>query len=107
MRAMGDKIRSKLVATSAGCFTIPGFEGEISSTAAALDRAKEIGYPIMLKASAGGGGKGMRVVRGPDQMEEAFHLSRAEARSSFGDERMLLERYVENPHHIEIQVSAS
>eukprot|EP01041_Mallomonas_annulata_P008368 gene8368-17238_t len=106
MRAMGDKINSKLVASTAGCFTIPGFQGEVCTSAEAASRAAEVGYPVMLKASAGGGGKGMRVVLRPEELEEAFRLCGAEAGASFGDQRLLIERFVEDPHHIEIQVLA-
>lgn len=106
MDAMGDKIHSKKVAKDANCFIIPGFDGEVKSEDDAVRIAKEVGFPIMIKASAGGGGKGMRVAYNEEQTREGYRLSKAEAASSFGDDRMLLERFIENPHHIEIQVVA-
>ncbi len=106
MNAMGDKINSKKIVKAAGCYTIPGFEGEVESEDAAVKLANEVGYPVMIKASAGGGGKGMRVAYNDAEVREGFRLSKAEALSSFGDDRMLIERFIENPHHIEIQVLA-
>jgi propionyl-CoA carboxylase alpha chain len=106
MLAMGDKINSKRIAKEAGCFVIPGFEGEVPDEDAAARLAADVGYPVMIKASAGGGGKGMRVARSEAEVREGFRLSQAEARSSFGDDRMLIERFIEDPHHIEIQVLA-
>jgi propionyl-CoA carboxylase alpha chain len=106
MNAMGDKINSKKIAKQAGCFVIPGFEGEVESEERAVELAREVGYPVMIKASAGGGGKGMRVAYNDNEVREGFRLSKAEALSSFGDDRMLIERFIENPHHIEIQVLA-
>jgi len=93
MDAMGDKINSKKIAKDAGCYVIPGFEGEVDSEEKAVSLAKDIGYPVMIKASAGGGGKGMRVAYDADQLREGFRLSKAEALSSFGDDRMLIERF--------------
>lgn len=106
MNAMGDKINSKKIAKDAGCFTIPGFQGEVMDEAHAVTIANEVGYPVMIKASAGGGGKGMRVAYTDTEVVEGFRLSKAEALSSFGDDRMLIERFIEDPHHIEIQVLA-
>lgn len=106
MNAMGDKINSKKVAKAANCFIIPGFEGEVEDEAMAVKLANDVGYPVMIKASAGGGGKGMRVAYTDAEVREGFRMSKAEARSSFGDDRMLIERYIEDPHHIEIQVIA-
>lgn len=106
MNAMGDKINSKKIAKAAGCFVIPGFEGEVDTEDIAVKLAKEVGYPVMIKASAGGGGKGMRVAYNDAELREGFRLSKAEALSSFGDDRMLIERFIEDPHHIEIQVVA-
>lgn len=106
MLSMGDKISSKVIAKEAGCFVIPGYEGEVESEDDAARLAQEVGYPVMIKASAGGGGKGMRVAFNDTEVREGFRLSKAEAMSSFGDDRMLIERFVENPHHIEIQVLA-
>ena len=104
--AMGDKIQSKLIAEEAGVSTIPGSGGEVSSASEAAAAARDIGYPVMLKASAGGGGKGMRVARSEAELSEGFELSRQEALRSFGDGRMLVEKFIEEPHHIEIQVLA-
>lgn len=102
--AMGDKIESKKLAQKAGVSTVPGHLEAIKDVAKALRIAREIGYPIMLKASAGGGGKGMRIARTDSQVEEGFVSASNEARSAFGDERVFIERYIEEPRHIEIQV---
>lgn len=106
MDSMGDKINSKKIAKDAGCFVIPGYEGEIADEDMAVKMAEEVGYPVMIKASAGGGGKGMRVAYNAEEVRDGFRLSKAEALSSFGDDRMLIERFIEDPHHIEIQVVA-
>jgi len=106
IEAMGDKIQSKRVAAAAGVTTVPGHVGEIADDAQAARIAQEIGYPVMIKASAGGGGKGMRVAYGPKELREGFARARSEARSSFGDERVFIEKFVEEPRHIEIQVLA-
>jgi propionyl-CoA carboxylase alpha chain len=106
MAEMGDKLRSKEIAAAAGVNTIPG-DGRIMPNAEeALSAAKKIGFPVMLKASAGGGGKGMRVARNEDEVIEGFKSASNEARSSFGDDRMLVEKFIENPRHIEIQIMA-
>ena len=102
--AMGDKIRSKQLAAKAGVSTIPGADGEIADADTALAAAKAIGYPVMLKASAGGGGKGMRIARNDGEVKEGFKAARNEAKSSFGDDRILIEKFIEEPRHIEIQV---
>ena len=102
--AMGDKIRSKQLAAKAGVSTIPGADGEINDADTALAAAKAIGFPVMLKASAGGGGKGMRIARSEAEVKEGFQAARNEARSSFGDDRILIEKFIEEPRHIEIQV---
>jgi len=102
--AMGDKIRSKQLAAKAGVSTIPGADGEISDAETALVAAQKIGYPVMLKASAGGGGKGMRIARTDEEVTDGFKAARNEAKSSFGDDRILIEKFVEEPRHIEIQV---
>jgi propionyl-CoA carboxylase alpha chain len=104
--AMGDKIESKILAIKAGVPTVPGHAGVIADADAAVAAAREIGYPVMLKASAGGGGKGMRIARGDDEVAEGFRAAASEARSSFGDDRIFVEKFVENPRHIEIQVLA-
>jgi propionyl-CoA carboxylase alpha chain len=102
--AMGDKIESKKAAAAAKVSTVPGYLGEIATAADAKRIAKEIGYPVMIKASAGGGGKGMRIAYNDKECEEGFTLARSEAKSSFGDDRVFVEKFIENPRHIEIQV---
>lgn len=102
--SMGDKIASKRLAKESGVNTIPGYDDVIHNADHAVMLARDIGYPVMLKASAGGGGKGMRVVRGDDECREGFEGATREAKSSFGDERVFLERYIDRPRHIEIQV---
>ena len=104
--AMGDKIASKLLAAEAGVNTIPGYNDVVRDGAHAVEIAEGIGYPVMLKASAGGGGKGMRVAYDNDQCREGFERATSEARSSFGDDRVFIEKFVEDPRHIEIQVLA-
>ncbi|KAJ3106439.1 hypothetical protein HK100_003732 [Physocladia obscura] len=101
---MGDKIESKKIAKAAGVHTIPGFEGEVYDIEDAVRISNEIGYPVMVKASAGGGGKGMRIAYNDKECREAFRLSKNEAKSSFGDDRMLVEKFIEEPRHIEIQL---
>ncbi len=104
MRAMGDKIASKKLAISAGVSTIPGHNEAVGSAAHAVAIAREIGYPVMIKASAGGGGKGLRVARDDAQCREFWESCRNEARNAFGDERVFIEKFIEQPRHIEIQV---
>ncbi|KAJ3046079.1 hypothetical protein HDV00_003829 [Rhizophlyctis rosea] len=104
MAAMGDKIASKIYAKEAGVHTIPGFDGVVKDPDHAVKIAKEIGYPVMIKASAGGGGKGMRIAWNDKEAREAFKISSSEALSSFGDDRLLVEKFVEQPRHIEIQL---
>jgi len=104
IEAMGDKITSKKLADEAGVSTVPGHMGLIEDAEEAVKIASEIGYPVMIKASAGGGGKGMRIAWNDDEAREGFALSRSEARSSFGDERIFIEKFVQKPRHIEIQV---
>ncbi len=106
IRSMGDKITSKKLAEAAGVNTIPGYADVIESPERAVEIAREIGYPVMLKASAGGGGKGMRIARNDDECRDGFQRATNEARSAFGDERVFLEKLIEEPRHIEIQVLA-
>jgi propionyl-CoA carboxylase alpha chain len=104
IQAMGDKIESKKFAQAAGVSCVPGHIGEIDDTAHALKISAEIGYPVMLKASAGGGGKGIRVAWNEKDVEEGFPAVRAEAKNAFGDDRIFIEKFIESPRHIEIQV---
>ena len=104
IEAMGDKITSKKLAAEAGVSTVPGHLGEIADGDEAIRIADEIGYPVMIKASAGGGGKGMRIAYAADEVAEGFERSRSEAKSSFGDDRIFIEKFIEDPRHIEIQV---
>jgi propionyl-CoA carboxylase alpha chain len=104
--AMGDKITSKKIAAEAGVSTVPGHMGLIADADEAERIADGIGYPVMIKASAGGGGKGMRVAFDAAQVREGFERARSEALSSFGDERLFIEKFVTDPRHIEIQVLA-
>jgi propionyl-CoA carboxylase alpha chain len=106
IEAMGDKITSKKLADKAGVNTIPGFEGVLRDADHAVEVANQIGYPVMLKASAGGGGKGMRIARNDAECRDGFERAANEARSSFGDDRMLAEKFIEEPRHIEIQIMA-
>ncbi len=104
--AMGDKITSKQIADKAGVNTIPGYDGILAGADQAVKKAAEIGYPVMLKATAGGGGKGMRIARNEQECRDGFERAANEARSSFGDDRILIEKFIEKPRHIEIQVMA-
>ncbi len=104
IEAMGDKITSKKFAAEAGVSTVPGHMGLIESTEEAVKIAGEIGYPVMIKASAGGGGKGIRVAHSDADMAEGFAAVKAEALTAFGDDRVFLEKFIVNPRHIEIQV---
>ncbi|MCW4114789.1 acetyl/propionyl/methylcrotonyl-CoA carboxylase subunit alpha [Aurantimonas sp. MSK8Z-1] len=106
IRAMGDKIESKRCAEAAGVSVVPGHLGVIESSGEAIAIAESIGFPVMIKASAGGGGKGMRVARTAQECREGFERARSEARSAFGDDRVFIEKFVEEPRHIEIQVLA-
>jgi propionyl-CoA carboxylase alpha chain len=104
IEAMGDKIESKKLAAKAKVSTVPGYLGVIKDAKEAAKIADEIGYPVMIKASAGGGGKGMRIAYSRKEVEEGFNSSKSEAKSSFGDDRVFVEKYIEEPRHIEIQV---
>ena len=104
IEAMGDKITSRRIMRAAGVPCVPGLVDAVDDAAAAIDAAEEIGYPVALKAAAGGGGKGIRVVADASEMEGAFRTAAGEARAAFGDGRLYLERYLERPRHIEIQV---
>jgi propionyl-CoA carboxylase alpha chain len=102
--AMGDKIESKKLAKEAGVNVVPGFLGEIADTDDAVRIAGEIGYPVMMKASAGGGGKGMRLAWSEQDVREGFEATKREGLASFGDDRVFIEKFIESPRHIEIQV---
>ena len=102
--AMGDKIESKKLAKAAGVNVVPGFLGEIADTNEAVKIATEIGYPVMMKASAGGGGKGMRLAYSEQDVREGFEAIKREGLASFGDDRVFIEKFIESPRHIEIQV---
>src|SRR5690606_12382119 len=99
IESMGDKIASKKVAAAAKVSTVPGHLGIIEDEDEAVQIAREIGYPVMIKASAGGGGKGMRIAHSDAEAREGFRLSRSEARSSFGDDRVFIEKFIVNPRH--------
>src|SRR4051812_40073193 len=102
--AMGDKIESKKAAAKANVSTVPGHLGVIEDEKHAVKIADEIGYPVMIKASAGGGGKGMRIAHSKSEVAEGFNLAKAEAKASFGDDRVFVEKFIVDPRHIEIQV---
>ncbi|MEZ5771728.1 MAG: acetyl/propionyl/methylcrotonyl-CoA carboxylase subunit alpha [Defluviimonas denitrificans] len=106
IEAMGDKITSKKIAQGAGVSTVPGYMGLIADADEAVKISKEIGYPVMIKASAGGGGKGMRIAWTDEEARDGFQSSKNEAASSFGDDRIFIEKFVTQPRHIEIQVLA-
>nr|WP_285840127.1 acetyl/propionyl/methylcrotonyl-CoA carboxylase subunit alpha [Sphingopyxis alaskensis] len=102
--AMGDKIESKKLAKEAGVNVVPGFVGEIRDTEHAVEISNEIGYPVMMKASAGGGGKGMRLAYDEKDVREGFEATKREGLNSFGDDRVFIEKFILNPRHIEIQI---
>jgi propionyl-CoA carboxylase alpha subunit len=104
MAAMGDKIESKKAAAAARVSTVPGHLGVIENEAEAMRIAEEIGYPVMIKASAGGGGKGMRIAFDKSEVAEGFVRAKSEAKSSFGDDRVFIEKYIVEPRHVEIQI---
>ncbi len=106
IQSMGDKIESKRLAALAGVSTVPGYVGEIDTPEQAVEIATEIGFPVMIKASAGGGGKGMRVAEAAEDVAEGFRAARAEAKGAFGDDRIFIEKFIVNPRHIEIQILA-
>ncbi|QDU56825.1 acetyl-CoA carboxylase biotin carboxylase subunit [Aeoliella mucimassa] len=104
--SMGDKITSKKIAIEAGVNTVPGYTGVIRDSDHAVEVSREIGYPVMLKASAGGGGKGMRVAYNDEECRSGFERAAGEAKTAFGDDRVFIEKFIEQPRHIEIQVLA-
>ncbi|HEY2047780.1 MAG TPA: acetyl-CoA carboxylase biotin carboxylase subunit [Caulobacteraceae bacterium] len=106
IRVMGDKIAAKRTVKAAGIPVVPGSEGAVTSEADAIATAKEIGFPVLIKASAGGGGRGMKVARTPEEVAEAYATARGEAKAAFGDDAVYMERYLAAPRHIELQVVA-
>ncbi len=106
IRLMGDKIAAKQAVKSLGIPTVPGSEGALASESEAADFAAGMGYPVLIKAAAGGGGRGMKVVRSPSELPLAFSTARAEAKAAFSDDAVYMEKYLERPRHIEIQVIA-
>src|SRR5207302_1965804 len=104
IRLMGDKIEAKRTARRLGIPVVPGSEGGVASDAQALANARDIGFPILVKAAAGGGGRGMKLVRTEAELSAALSIARTEAKASFGDDTVYLEKYLERPRHIEIQV---
>ncbi len=104
IRLMGDKVTAKVTAKNLGIPVVPGSEGAITNDDEALRVAKEIGYPVIVKAAAGGGGRGMKVAHRADQMSEVLSTARAESKAAFGDDTLYMEKYLETPRHIEIQV---
>ncbi|MBY0423705.1 MAG: ATP-grasp domain-containing protein, partial [Parvularculaceae bacterium] len=106
IRVMGDKIAAKQAVKAAGLPLVPGSDGALSDFDAARTAADRIGYPVLVKAAAGGGGRGMKVARRPEELEAAVSTAKAEARAAFGDDSVYLEKYLERPRHIEIQVMA-
>jgi len=106
MAALGDKVTAKEVARKAGIPLIESNVGALNDVEAALSEARRIGYPLMLKAASGGGGRGMRVVRNNDELTKSFPEARSEAKNAFGDDTVFLEKFVERPKHIEVQIAA-
>ena len=106
IRTMGDKVAAKKAAKAAGLPLVPGSEGEISSIEQAQKEANRIGYPVIIKAASGGGGRGMKVANSNKELSEAFSSARSEAKAAFGDDTVYIEKYLKNPRHIEVQIFA-
>ena len=106
IRTMGDKVAAKKAAKEAGLPLVPGSDGEISSIQEAQKEATRIGYPIIIKAASGGGGRGMKVANSKNELSEAFSSARSEAKAAFGDDTVYIEKYLRNPRHIEVQIFA-
>ena len=104
IRIMGDKIEAKRTAKALGIPVVPGSEGAVTSDAQARAVAEETGYPVLIKAAAGGGGRGMKVARSPEELPEALASARAESKAAFGDDALYMEKYLGRPRHIEVQV---
>jgi acetyl-CoA carboxylase biotin carboxylase subunit len=105
IRLMGDKIAAKAKAIELGIPVVPGSDGEVKTSDAALELAREMGFPVLVKAASGGGGRGMKIARSEDELAEAFTTARSEAKAAFGDDAVYIEKYLEKPRHIEIQVA--
>src|ERR1700734_3157150 len=106
IRMMGDKIAAKEAMAKLGVPLVPGSDGVVSDMAKARDVAARVGYPVLIKASAGGGGRGMKVARSADELEDAFRIARTEARAAFGNDAVYMEKYLDHPRHIELQILA-
>ncbi|HHF53484.1 MAG TPA: acetyl-CoA carboxylase biotin carboxylase subunit, partial [candidate division WOR-3 bacterium] len=106
IKFMGDKIEAKRLMKKAGIPVLPGTENPVDSLSEAQNIVRDIGLPVIIKAASGGGGRGMRIVRNPDALEKAFTMAQKEAEISFGDPRVYIEKYIENPRHIEVQIAA-
>jgi acetyl-CoA carboxylase biotin carboxylase subunit len=106
IRCMGDKIEAKITAKKLGIPLVPGSSGDIKNVVHAKAEAKIIGYPVLIKAASGGGGRGMKVAQSQDDLEEAFFSAKSESKAAFGDDRVYMERYLKNPRHIEVQILA-
>jgi acetyl-CoA carboxylase biotin carboxylase subunit len=106
IRVMGDKIAAKVAVKTAGIPVVPGSEGALTSEAEAMEAAEAIGFPVLIKAAAGGGGRGMKVARSREDLKEAVSTARSEAKAAFGDDAVYLERYLSTPRHIEVQIIA-
>jgi len=106
MRMMGDKIAAKAAMAEIGVPLVAGSDGAVQEVAQARRIAEEIGYPVLIKAASGGGGRGMKVAHAPDELEEAWTVARTEARSAFGDDAVYMEKYLDRPRHIELQIMA-
>lgn len=104
IRKMGDKVQAKITAAEAGLPLVPGSPGAVATLEEAETLSKDIGFPLLVKAASGGGGRGMKVANSPDELSEAFSSARSEAKAAFGDDTVYLERYLDNPRHIEVQV---
>ncbi|MDC0457250.1 acetyl-CoA carboxylase biotin carboxylase subunit [Alphaproteobacteria bacterium] len=106
IRCMGDKIEAKITAQKLGIPLVPGSEGDIINFEHAKKEAKKVGYPVLIKAASGGGGRGMKVALTEEELESAFTAAKSEAKAAFGDDRVYIERYLQNPRHIEVQIIA-
>ena len=105
IRLMGDKIAAKAKAIELGIPVVPGSDGEVKTSDDALELARDMGFPVLVKAASGGGGRGMKIAHSEDELAEAFTTARSEAKAAFGDDAVYIEKYLEKPRHIEIQVA--